>query len=673
MMWWKKWLGSSMAFILLATLVIPVIDGSTASAADWKTEANDRIEQIRKRNAEIRVVDASGNPISGATVSVKQTKHRFGFGSAINTNVLTNATYANFFKNHFEWAVHENESKWYSTETSQGNVNYSNADKIMEWTEANGIISRGHTVLWEVEANNPSWVKSLTGTALRSAMDSRITSVVNHFKGKYVHWDVNNEMLHGSFFKDRLGAAIWPYMYQRVRALDPNVKLFVNDYNVIEYDEDVAYKAQIKSLLDQGAPIDGIGAQGHFGATIDPVAVKRRLDNLATFGLPIWITEYDSTVSNENTRADNLEAMYRLAFSHSSVDGVLMWGFWAGSHWRGADAAIVNQDWTLNAAGKRYEALLKEWTTVQSGTTTSDGKYPFRGFHGTYEITVTAPGAAAVTKTFELEPGSTTQVFTVQTTGNGGGNPNPTVPAAPTGVTATVGDAQASLNWNAVSGATSYTVKRATTSGGPYTTVATGIAATSYVNTGLTNGTPYYYVVSAVNSVGESTNSSQVSVTPTVSQPPSTSNLAVQYKLNNTSIIGNTINATFNIKNNGTAAVNLSNLKLRYYLTKEGSASLNFWCDWAQVGTSSVNGSFGSISPAKTGADTYLEIGFSSAAGSIAAGGQSGDIQIRIAKADWTNFDQANDYSFDSTKTSYANWNKVTLFQNGNLAWGIEP
>jgi fibronectin type 3 domain-containing protein len=86
-------------------------------------------------------------------------------------------------------------------------------------------------------------------------------------------------------------------------------------------------------------------------------------------------------------------------------------------------------------------------------------------------------------------------------------------PAAPANVQATAGDAQASLNWSASSGATSYHVKRSTTSGGPYTQAASP-AATSYTDTSLANGTTYYYVVSALDSAGESANSAQVSATP---------------------------------------------------------------------------------------------------------------------------------------------------------------
>ena len=85
------------------------------------------------------------------------------------------------------------------------------------------------------------------------------------------------------------------------------------------------------------------------------------------------------------TSAMNFFASVRMR----SNDGVLMWGFWAGSHWRGSNAAIVNLNWTLNEAGRRYQALLNEWTTRTNGTTDPAGAFSFRGFHGAYDITVT--------------------------------------------------------------------------------------------------------------------------------------------------------------------------------------------------------------------------------------------------------------------------------------------
>ncbi|WP_128895707.1 Kelch repeat-containing protein [Longirhabdus pacifica] len=85
---------------------------------------------------------------------------------------------------------------------------------------------------------------------------------------------------------------------------------------------------------------------------------------------------------------------------------------------------------------------------------------------------------------------------------------------APLNLTATGGDAKVMLNWNEVTDADTYNVYRSLTSGGPYTSVATNVYGTSYVDSPLTNGTTYYYVVTAVNENGESAYSNEASATP---------------------------------------------------------------------------------------------------------------------------------------------------------------
>lgn len=99
----------------------------------------------------------------------------------------------------------------------------------------------------------------------------------------------------------------------------------------------------------------------------------------------------------------------------------------------------------------------------------------------------------------------------------------PPAPSAPTNLSAIPGDSQVDLTWNEVTDDTSYNIKRATVAGGPYETVASSVYA-SYSDIGLTNDITYYYVVSAVNSGGESENSTEVSATPQASTPPATGN-----------------------------------------------------------------------------------------------------------------------------------------------------
>jgi fibronectin type 3 domain-containing protein len=114
----------------------------------------------------------------------------------------------------------------------------------------------------------------------------------------------------------------------------------------------------------------------------------------------------------------------------------------------------------------------------------------------------------------------TTYYYAVAATNGSGSSANSTQvnaltsPAAPSGLASTAGNAQVSLLWNASTGAANYNILRSTTSGGGYTAIATGITSTSYTDTGLTNGTAYYYVVTATNTGGTSANSGEASATP---------------------------------------------------------------------------------------------------------------------------------------------------------------
>ena len=164
-----------------------------------------------------------------------------------------------------------------------------------------------------------------------------------------------------------------------------------------------------------------------------------------------------------------------------------------------ASSSQINLSWTASTGATSYNV---------KRATVSGGPY-----------TTVATGVTGTTYNNTGLTASTTYYYVVSAVNGGGEGANSTqasattVPAAPTGLTATAGNAQTALSWTASAGALGYNVKRATTSGGPYTTL-TNVATTSYTDTTAVNGTTYYYVVSAVNGGGESVNSTQASATP---------------------------------------------------------------------------------------------------------------------------------------------------------------
>ncbi|MDP4177305.1 MAG: cellulose binding domain-containing protein [Bacillota bacterium] len=160
---------------------------------------------------------------------------------------------------------------------------------------------------------------------------------------------------------------------------------------------------------------------------------------------------------------------------------------------------------------------------------------------------------------------------------------------------------------------------------------------------------------------------------PTVAPTPTAAG-SIQVKMFNgtTASSTNSINPKFTITNTGKTAINLSTVKVRYYYTIDGDKSQSFYCDWSTIGASNVTGKMVKMTTPKTNADYYVEVGFTSTAGSLNPG-SSIEVQVRVSKADWSNYTQTNDYSFNSTAASYIVSNKVTAFVNNSLSFGIEP
>ena len=413
---------------ILSVLAICVFFSCVAAKSDWKSDANARIELNRKRNAEITVLDSGGNPISDVNVQIEQVKHRFGFGAALAYGLLnSNPTYRTFVLDHFEWAVCENEMKWQSIENTRDDEQYGQADYIANWCANNDIKLRGHCIMWEQSNSQmPSWLKTLGCSEMVPEINERVDSIVGRYAGQIVSWDVDNEMLPtGSdynFFGTCLGDSGRANVFNRAKSIDPGCGMYMNEFTGNSFGgyDGNEYVARANSLINTyGAQIDGLGIQAHVASPFQPETYYNNvLNELDDLGLPIIATEFDTDAGTATQVANDLENFYRICFSHPNVEAIIMWGF-EQSAWRW-DGIVNSSTWVLNEAGVRYESLMNEWTTNDVNITNLAGDVNFRGFHGTYEITLIKAGETNEIYEIELEPGSTTQQFILDTNFTGG-------------------------------------------------------------------------------------------------------------------------------------------------------------------------------------------------------------------------------------------------------------
>ncbi len=388
-------------------IIFLILSANVAFSQSQINENNSQkkaIESLRKGTLQIK-----GEP--GAKVKIEQEKHEFWFGCAISSNVFAQNSkmsesdirmYKEKFLENFNSAVTENAVKWGSMERTRGEIDYLTPDNILDWTEANDLPCRGHNLYWGIDQFVQKWVKDLDDEELREALEKRGIETANHFKGRFVEYDLNNEMIHGNYYAERLGDGITREMADWVLEGDKNAKLWVNDYDILTGGRLDDYLKQIRTLKEEGVPIAGIGVQGHLhGETFSREKLKSSLDSLGQFGLPIRITEFNMpgqrskyyedkalklTEEEELQKAKEIADYYRICFAHPAVDGILMWGFWEGANWIKA-SSLYYRDWSPTPALKTYQDLIfREWNTSLSLTLDENGEADVPAFFGDYKI-----------------------------------------------------------------------------------------------------------------------------------------------------------------------------------------------------------------------------------------------------------------------------------------------
>ncbi len=186
----------------------------------------------------------------------------------------------------------------------------------------------------------------------------------------------------------------------------------------------------------------------------------------------------------------------------------------------------------------------------------------------------------------------------------------------------------------------------------------------------VTNNVPVY--MDEVLAFGEEAPKLDSPIPPIDDPGTAPASIQVLYRCGTMDSAENTIRSAINIKNTGTVPVNLSDIKVRYWFTNDGSGQNVFICEYAAFGTEKVTGNLFSMDNPVTGADTYCEIAFTNDAGKLAPGGSTAAIPFRIESI--SAYDQTNDYSFDSTMSSeFGDNNKITAYVKDDHKYGIEP
>ena len=287
----------------------------------------------------------------------------FLVGAAVDPADFAVPGYAQAVGREFNLMVPENAMKFAETEPAAHSFNFCSGDQIVAYAQANGMKVRGHNLVWQQAL--PSWLTGGNYSAADAAalLKEHIDTVVGHYKGKLIEWDVVNEAIaygapygpQPSYWLNQLGSGYIDQAFQWAHAADPNVKLYYNDTG----GEGLGAKSEavynlVKGMTGRGVPINGVGVQMHVAPQSAPsqADISSNIARLGALGLEVHITEMDVRIPVPASAADLAAAatVYQNVMSacaaNSNCTALLTWGVsdaysWIPSSYPGYGAALL--------------------------------------------------------------------------------------------------------------------------------------------------------------------------------------------------------------------------------------------------------------------------------------------------------------------------------------------
>lgn len=316
----------------------------------------------------------------------------FEIGAAVSIagwSSKTIDTHQDLIKKHFSSLTAENEMKPDALQPRQGQFNFSDGDKMVDFALSNGMKVRGHTLVWH--AQTPDWFfRDKDGNRIDQKaviteedrqlvierLENHIETVMKHYAGKVYAWDVVNEAISDDWqyilrqdspWFRILGEDFIEIAFRKAHEVDPDAKLFYNDYNAVMVYKRGRMAQMLKGLLDKGVPVHGVGIQGHWGVNGPAIdEIEDALKMYADLGLEIHITELDigmdgKSLAEQAERYREVFALFK-KYSHA-ITSVTLWGISDAATWRPNDNPLLfdkNQEpkpafWAIVDTDKSWE------------------------------------------------------------------------------------------------------------------------------------------------------------------------------------------------------------------------------------------------------------------------------------------------------------------------------
>lgn len=302
--------------------------------------------------------------------------HAFKVGAAVSPEVIAIPRSQELIKTHFSSLTAENAMKMAVIQPEEDQWNWTMADSIANQARQWNIPMRGHTFLWHQQT--PEWLFNDNGSIVSaSKLESRLEDYILKMTERYgdivYAWDVLNEVIDEEkgtpqgFRKSKwfeiAGPEIYLKAFQMAREAAPKARLFYNDYNIESGEKLNVTLRFLSDLLEKGAPIQGVGIQGHWNFEYpDDHILRNAIEKFSALGLEIELTEVDislyrtaekeplfTTPPEERLlrQLKRYKNIFRIASDYPSVKNITTWGIADNHTWLDNFPVRNRKNWPL--------------------------------------------------------------------------------------------------------------------------------------------------------------------------------------------------------------------------------------------------------------------------------------------------------------------------------------
>jgi endo-1,4-beta-xylanase len=365
------------AYRVCALLIGAILCGLSLSGCEVQTEVD--------KQPPINVTKKNARSTYPGTGLVPAGANKF-LGNILTGNAGEGTADYNLFKNYWNQVTPENAGKHGRVEVTRDVYSWAAMDKVYDFATQENLLYKHHTFVFSYGSNLPSWLQPLSNADIRAEMEEWIEDYFQRYP-ETEQVDVVNEALQNTpptWFREALGNGNsdnvqWiRWMFQKARQYaPPGCELLINEAGVLRSQSRTDALKNLCNTLKLDGNIDGIGMQEHDLEATSAANVSTRLDQMATTGLDLYITEYDINKSSDTDQSNIMAAQFPVFWEHPQVKGVTFWGYREGKTWK-PNTHLIRTD------GTERPALVWLRTYLQGSGGAADDI-----------VSITAPGSVA--------------------------------------------------------------------------------------------------------------------------------------------------------------------------------------------------------------------------------------------------------------------------------------